>query len=174
MRVGFGYDVHKFVKDRKLIIGGVEIDYEYGLAGHSDADVLTHAIMDALLGAAGLGDIGEHFPDNELAYKDADSIILLKAVGDLLEEKNYFIENIDCIVVAQQPKLFSYKVKMKENIATALKIDIDRINIKATTEEGLGFTGNLEGISAKAVCLIENMYDFESSNSCGGCCCENK
>ena len=152
MRIGMGYDVHRLTEDRKLIIGGVEIPYEKGLLGHSDADVLTHAIMDALLGAAGMGDIGLHFPDTAAEYKDASSIELLKRVGRMLEENTYLIENIDATIIAQAPKMRPYIDTMRETIAKALAIDISQINIKATTEEGLGFTGLGEGISSQAIC----------------------
>lgn len=145
MRVGLGYDVHKLVEDRKLIIGGVEIPYEKGLLGHSDADVLLHAIMDALLGAAALGDIGKHFPDTDDAYKGISSIKLLEEVGVLLDKNNYIIENIDATIIAQKPKMRPYIDAMRENIAKALKIDVKCVNVKATTEEGLGFTGTGEG-----------------------------
>lgn len=155
MRVGHGYDVHKLVSRRKLIIGGVEIPYSLGLLGHSDADVLIHAVMDALLGAAALGDIGRHFPDTDDEYKGADSIKLLKHVGNLLDEKGYKISNIDATIIAERPKMAPYIEKMRKNISLALNIDTDCINVKATTEEGLGFTGNGEGISSHAVCLIE-------------------
>lgn len=155
MRIGHGYDVHKLVSGRKLIIGGVEIPYDLGLLGHSDADVLTHSVMDALLGAAALGDIGKHFPDTDDRYKDADSIKLLKYVGKLLSERGYRVSNIDATIIAQRPKMAPYIDKMRENIGLALNIDISCINIKATTEEGLGFTGNGEGISSHAVCLID-------------------
>ena len=155
MRVGLGYDVHKLVEDRKLILGGVEVSHTLGLLGHSDADVLVHAIMDALLGAAALGDIGKHFPDTDERYKGADSILLLKEVCKLLEEKGYKIENIDSTVIAQAPKLKPYIEQMRVNIANACNIEVDRVNVKATTEEKLGFTGRKEGISAHCVCLIE-------------------
>ena len=154
MRVGLGYDVHKLVEDRKLIIGGVEIPYEKGLLGHSDADVLLHAIMDALLGAAALGDIGKHFPDTDDAYKGISSIKLLEEVGVLLDKNNYIIENIDATIIAQKPKMRPYIDTMRENIAKALKIDVNRVNVKATTEEGLGFTGTGEGISSQAICSL--------------------
>ncbi len=167
MRIGHGYDVHKLVEGRKCIIGGVEIPYEKGLLGHSDADVLVHAIMDALLGAAALGDIGLHFPDSDPAYKGADSIVLLEKVGDLLEEKLYMVENIDATILAQAPKMRPHIDAMRTNIANALKISIDRVNIKATTEEGLGFTGAGEGIAAHSVCLLTSYYD---GKACGGCC----
>ena len=155
MRVGMGYDVHKLVENRKLILGGVEIPYEYGLLGHSDADVLVHAIMDALLGAAALRDIGRHFPDNDPAYEGADSIELLKKVGEMLEERMYLIENIDATILAQRPKLRPYIDEMRRNIASACNLDLDCVSIKATTEEGLGFTGRGEGIAAHAVCLLK-------------------
>lgn len=155
MRIGHGYDVHRLVEGRKLIIGGVEITYHHGLLGHSDADVLVHAIMDSLLGAAALGDIGKHFPDKDDEYKGADSIKLLAYVGKLLDEGGYKISNIDATIIAQQPKMAPHIEKMRENIGLALNIAIDCINIKATTEEGLGYTGNGEGISSHAVCLIE-------------------
>ena len=151
MRVGIGYDVHKLVKTRKLILGGVEIEYEYGLLGHSDADVLVHAIMDALLGAAGLGDIGKHFPDTDNKYKDISSIKLLLIVKEKLEFKGYIINNMDCIIVAQMPKLSPYITLMEKSIADTLDIDKDRVNIKATTTEKLGFEGRKEGISAHVI-----------------------
>ncbi|MBR6573138.1 MAG: 2-C-methyl-D-erythritol 2,4-cyclodiphosphate synthase [Clostridia bacterium] len=155
MRIGHGYDVHKLVKDRKLIIGGVEIPFELGLLGHSDADVLLHAICDALLGAAALGDIGKHFPDNDNAYKGIDSKILLQKTVELLSERGYKISNIDSTIIAQKPKLAEYIPHMIEIIAKLCNIDSNCVNVKATTEEGLGFTGGLEGISAHAVCIIE-------------------
>lgn len=154
MRIGHGYDVHKLVEGRKLIMGGVEIPYHLGLLGHSDADVLLHAIMDALLGAAALGDIGKHFPDTDERYRGADSLRLLEHVGDLIKEKGYEIGNIDSTIIAQRPKMAPHIEKMRENIAGALNIDVDCVNVKATTEEGLGFTGRGEGISSHAVCLI--------------------
>lgn len=173
MRVGMGYDVHKLVPNRRLIIGGVEIEHETGLLGHSDADVLLHAIMDALLGAAALGDIGKHFPDTDERYKGISSISLLERVRDLIEDNNYFIENIDATIIAQAPKMAPHIPLMRENVAKALCIDISQINIKATTEEGLGFTGNKEGISAQAVCLlmgVESMYERGVPvGGCGGC-----
>lgn len=155
MRVGHGYDVHRLVEDHKLILGGVEIPYEKGLLGHSDADVLTHAVMDALLGAAALGDIGKHFPDNDERYKGADSIKLMEHVVGLLSEKSYLIENIDCTIIAQRPKLAPYIPTMKEKLAAAAGIDADCVNVKATTEEKLGFTGEGLGIACHAVALIE-------------------
>lgn len=154
MRIGNGYDVHRLAEGRKLIIGGVDIPYEKGLLGHSDADVLVHAIMDALLGAAALGDIGAHFPDTDPAYKGISSIELLKHVGRLTLNRGYEIGNIDAIIIAQQPKLLPYRQQMIENIAGALDISESQINIKATTEEGLGFTGSGEGISSLATVLL--------------------
>ncbi|CCJ34343.1 2-C-methyl-D-erythritol 2,4-cyclodiphosphate synthase [Caloramator australicus] len=154
MRIGHGYDVHRLVEGRKLILGGVEIPYEKGLLGHSDADVLVHAIMDAILGAAALGDIGRHFPDTDEKFKDADSLKLLKEVKKLIELKGYSLSNIDATIIAQKPKLMPYIEKMRENISKTLNISIDDINIKATTEEGLGFTGSGEGISVHAVALL--------------------
>ncbi|MEA4972615.1 MAG: 2-C-methyl-D-erythritol 2,4-cyclodiphosphate synthase [Candidatus Metalachnospira sp.] len=157
MRIGQGYDVHKLTEGRKLILGGVEIPYEKGLMGHSDADVLVHAIMDALLGAAALGDIGKHFPDSSDEYINISSLFLLKKVYLLLKDNGYNTINIDATIVAQKPKLASYLEKMRENIACELETDIYNISIKATTEEGLGFTGNGEGIAAQAVCLLEKI-----------------
>ena len=157
LRIGNGYDVHKLAEGRKLIIGGVEIPYEKGLLGHSDADVLVHAVMDSLLGAAALGDIGKHFPDNSERYKDISSIVLLKNVFSLLENEGYSIINIDASIIAQEPKMAPYIEIMRKNIADALNIDMGAVNIKATTEEGLGFTGRGEGIAASAVCLIEKI-----------------
>lgn len=156
LRIGQGYDVHKLTENRKLIIGGVEIPYEKGLLGHSDADVLLHAVSDALLGAAALGDIGCIFPDNDEKFKDADSLMLLAQVADLIYEKGYRINNIDCIIIAQKPKMRPYIQRMRENIASACRIDVSCVSVKATTEEGLGFTGSGEGISSQAVCLIES------------------
>ncbi len=155
MRIGHGYDVHKLVENRKLILGGVQIPYEKGLLGHSDADVLLHAVSDAILGAAALGDIGKHFPDNDMSYKDADSRKLLRHVVSLINGKGYKVGNIDCTIIAQRPKLKDYIDTMCQNIADDCKIDISCINVKATTEEGLGFTGDGSGISAHAVCIIE-------------------
>lgn len=155
MRIGMGYDVHRLTENRKLILGGVEIPCEKGLLGHSDADVLLHAIMDALLGAAALGDIGKHFPDTDPAYKGISSILLLEHVGRLLEAEGIKIGNIDATVIAQRPKLAPYIMNMRENIAKALNIDIQQINVKATTEEGLGFTGEGLGIASNAICLVE-------------------
>lgn len=154
IRVGHGYDVHRLVENRKLIIGGVEIPWELGLLGHSDADVLLHAISDAILGAAAMGDIGRHFPDTDEKYKGADSLMLLKEVCAKAAEKGYRVSNIDATVIAQKPKMKDYIPKMCENVAKACGIDADRVNIKATTEEKLGFTGRQEGISAHSVCLL--------------------
>lgn len=156
MRIGHGYDVHRLVSGRKLILGGVEIPYERGLDGHSDADVLVHAIMDALLGAAALGDIGQHFPDNDDRYLGADSIELLKEVGRIIGEQGYAVGNIDSTILCQRPKLKDHIVSMRKTIAHALDIDITQVSVKATTEEGLGFTGTGEGIAAHAVCLLED------------------
>ncbi|MCR4792306.1 MAG: 2-C-methyl-D-erythritol 2,4-cyclodiphosphate synthase [Lachnospiraceae bacterium] len=174
MRIGTGYDVHKLCDDRPLIIGGVTIPYEKGLLGHSDADVLTHAIMDALLGAAAKLDIGNLFPDTDPEYKGADSIKLLKKVGEIIAEEGYVIENIDSTIIAQAPKMAPYLYEMRTKIAEALGIEVGRVNVKATTEEGLGFTGAKEGIAAQAVCLINSIYDmndvsYVTSASCGGC-----
>lgn len=157
MRIGLGYDVHKLVENRDLILGGVVIPYEKGLLGHSDADVLVHAIMDSLLGAAALGDIGKHFPDTDDKYKGISSIKLLQHVGMLLKENNYMIGNIDATIIAQRPKMLPHIPKMVENIASALNIDKSKVNVKATTEEGLGFTGSGEGISSQSICLLENL-----------------
>lgn len=154
MRIGMGYDVHKLVEGRKLILGGVEIPYEKGLLGHSDADVVVHAIMDALLGAAALGDIGKHFPDTDPAYKGISSIELLRHVGGLLQENNYRIGNVDATIICQKPKLAPYREQMIENVAEALNINKNQICIKATTEEGLGFTGEGLGISSQAIALL--------------------
>lgn len=154
MRIGMGYDVHKLVPNRDLILGGVKIPHELGLLGHSDADVLLHSIMDALLGAAALGDIGKHFPDTDPAYKGADSVKLLEHVGRLIREAGYRIENIDATIIAQRPKMRPHIDTMRRNIKEALGIELDQINVKATTEEGLGFTGSEEGISAQAICLL--------------------
>ena len=156
MRIGMGYDVHKLVKERDLILGGVKIPYELGLLGHSDADVLLHAIMDSLLGAAALGDIGKHFPDTDSKYKGISSIELLKHVGNLLTEHNYKIGNIDATIISQKPKMAPHIPTMRENIASALNISVDQINVKATTEEGLGFTGEGLGISSQSICLLFN------------------
>ncbi|MBS7220976.1 MAG: 2-C-methyl-D-erythritol 2,4-cyclodiphosphate synthase [Clostridiales bacterium] len=157
MRIGSGYDVHKLVEKRKLILGGVEIPYEKGLLGHSDADVLIHAIMDALLGAAALGDIGKHFPDSDDNFKNISSLVLLRNVCLLLKNSGYTTINIDSTIIAQRPKLAAYIDLMRSNIAEALEVSVDSVNVKATTEEGLGFTGSGEGIAAQAVCLIEKL-----------------
>ena len=154
MRIGMGYDVHKLVENRDLILGGVKIPYYLGLLGHSDADVLLHAIMDSLLGAAALGDIGKHFPDSDDRYKGISSIELLKYVGSLLKENDWLIENIDSTIIAQKPKMAPHIENMRKNISEALNIDIGQINVKATTEEGLGFTGEGKGISSQSICLL--------------------
>lgn len=181
MRIGMGYDVHRLTNDRKLIIGGVEIPYEKGLLGHSDADVLLHAIMDALIGAAALGDIGKHFPDTDPAYKGISSLTLLEKVGSLLEENLFLIENIDATIIAQAPKMRPYIDEMRENIARALGILVEQVNVKATTEEGLGFTGMGEGISSQAICMLNSPMNFctmdvtdtaavqSSADKCAGC-----
>lgn len=179
MRIGTGYDVHKLVEERDLILGGVKLPYEKGLLGHSDADVLIHAIMDALLGAAALGDIGKHFPDTDPAYKGISSVELLRKVKGLIEDKFYCIENIDATIIAQKPKLAQYLPEMISNIAQALEIEEDRVSVKATTEEGLGFTGAGLGIAANSVCLIESIYHYQvdvtpgegvkNCNGCSGC-----
>ena len=157
MRIGHGYDVHRLVEGRNLILGGVKIEYEKGLLGHSDADVLLHAISDSLLGAAALGDIGKHFPDNDPAYKGANSLVLLRRVAELIASHGYRVGNIDATVIAQAPKLAPHIEKMRQNIADAVGADPDCVSVKATTEEKLGFTGDGSGISAHAVCLIENI-----------------
>ena len=157
MRIGHGYDVHKLVEGRDLILGGVKIDYEKGLLGHSDADVLLHAVSDALLGAAGLGDIGRHFPDTDPKYKGADSLMLLREVYRKISEKGFRVGNIDVTMIAQKPKLKDFIPQMRENIAAAVNVSPDRVNVKATTEEKLGFTGSGEGMACHAVCLLEEM-----------------
>lgn len=154
MRIGLGYDVHKLVEERPLIIGGVNIPHEKGLFGHSDADVLVHAIMDGMLGALALGDIGKHFPDTDEKYKGADSMKLLKCVNDLINKKGYEVNNIDSIIIAQSPKMAPHIDQMRKNIAQVLNTDVDNISVKATTEEGLGFTGTKQGISAQSICLL--------------------
>ena len=183
MHIGMGYDVHRLVEERKLIMGGVEIPFEKGLLGHSDADVLLHAIMDALLGAAALGDIGKFFPDNDPAYEGANSVMLLKKVGEMLQEQRFLIENIDAAIIAQMPKMRPYIDQMRRNIADTLELDLSQVNVKATTEEGLGFTGTGEGISAQAICLLTTPAEaysrnvtyqtgeeaVQSGNGCGGC-----
>lgn len=178
MRVGIGYDVHRLTEGRELILGGVKIPYKIGLLGHSDADVLVHAVMDALLGAAALGDIGKHFPDTDPKYEGISSISLLEHVAELLEEHQYVIENIDATIIAQRPKMLPYIESMRKNIAAALKISVDQVSIKATTEEGLGFTGMEEGISSQAICLLEKILNYSSFDvtsggrpceSCSGC-----
>ena len=154
MRIGMGYDVHRLAEGRKLILGGAEIPWEKGLLGHSDADVLVHAVMDALLGAAALGDIGQHFPDTDPAYEGADSLQLLHKVGEILEEAGYRVGNVDATVIAQRPKLAPYREQMRKNIAEALGAEVSQVSVKATTEEGLGFTGAGEGIAAQAIALL--------------------
>lgn len=170
MRVGLGYDVHKLVEGRDLILGGVKVPHTLGLLGHSDADVLVHAIMDALLGAAALGDIGKHFPDTDPAYKGADSMELMAHVKGLLDEKGYVIENVDATIIAQKPKLRPYIEEMESNVARVLGIEKDQINIKATTEEHLGFTGREEGMAAQAICSIATLYEASMPVGCGGGC----
>lgn len=180
MRVGMGYDVHRLVSGRKLILGGVEIPYEKGLLGHSDADVLAHAVMDALLGAAALGDIGKHFPDTQERYRGISSMVLLRQVSKLLDDEGYVIENIDATIIAQRPKMRPYIEQMRENMASALGIETGQINVKATTEEGLGFTGTGEGISSQAVCTVEKYrnygsFDVADTDGCPGCVgCTNR
>ena len=174
MRIGMGYDVHRLQAGCKLIMGGVEIPYEKGLLGHSDADVLVHAVMDALLGAAALGDIGKHFPDTDPQYKGISSVELLKHVAKLLDENNYVIENIDATVIAQRPKLRPYMEEMTKNVAGALGIEENRLNLKATTEEGLGFTGTGEGMASQAICSLVGLMDYAGSDrdalsGCGSC-----
>ena len=177
MRVGMGYDVHKLTEDRKLILGGVEISYDKGLLGHSDADVLVHAIMDALLGAAALGDIGRHFPDTDPEYKGASSLKLLEHVGKLVEDKLYVIGNIDATIIAQRPKMAPHIETMRENVANVLHIDMDLVNFKASTVEGLGFTGSGEGISAQAIASLDTIANYSYAvgpeegrcAGCGGC-----
>lgn len=180
MRIGMGYDVHRLVEGRPLVMGGVIIPYELGLLGHSDADVLLHAISDALLGAAALGDIGKHFPDTDPAYKGISSMLLLEKVGKLLEENMFFIENIDATIIAQAPKMRPYIDQMRANVAGALGISADQVNVKATTEEGLGFTGEGKGISAQAVCMLASPREMATmevdtdaqtaeTRSCEGC-----
>lgn len=175
-----GYDVHKLVEGRDLILGGVKIPHSLGLLGHSDADVLLHAIMDALLGAAALGDIGKHFPDTDEKYKGISSMKLLEHVGTLLEEKGYVVGNIDATVIAQKPKLRPFIEEMEKNIADVLKISIEQVNVKATTEEGLGFTGTEEGISSQAICTLMSFYEGSmvvggTEKNCAGCAgCQKK
>ncbi len=175
MRIGMGYDVHKLVEDRDLIIGGVKIPYEKGLLGHSDADVLLHAVMDALLGAAALGDIGKHFPDTDERFKGASSIALLAEVKKLLDNELFVIENIDATIIAQKPKMAPYIEQMRENIAKTLKIEVSQVNVKATTEEGLGFTGEGKGISSQAICMLTSVSNYaydhvmETFQPTGGC-----
>ena len=175
MRIGTGYDVHRLTGERRLILGGVDIPYEKGLAGHSDADVLLHAVMDAMLGAAAMGDIGKHFPDTDESYKGISSLTLLKRVGELLADNRFVVSNIDSTIIAQEPRLRPYIDEMRKNIAEALSLDISAVSVKATTEEGLGFTGKGEGIAAQAVCLLSEPVDLIEGNSflygsrCKGC-----
>ena len=170
MRVGTGYDVHRLVEGRKLIIGGMEIPYEKGLLGHSDADVLLHAITDALFGAAALGDIGSHFPDTDPEYEGADSRVLLRKAGDILAENGYVVGNIDCTIIAQRPKMKDHIEQMRKNIASDLGMFTDQVSVKATTEEGLGFTGSGEGIAAQAIACIYEARDFAGApQGCSGC-----
>ena len=174
MRVGTGYDVHRLKEGRKLILGGVEIPHSMGLDGHSDADVAVHAVMDALLGAAALGDIGKHFPDTDDTYKGISSLKLLARVGELLQQEGYVVENIDVTIIAQKPKLRPYIEQMEQNVAHTMQIAGNQINIKATTEERLGFTGREEGISAQAVCMLAGLYEssaavYDSGRTCGDC-----
>ena len=174
MRVGMGYDVHRLTEGRDLILGGVKIPHTTGLLGHSDADVLLHAVMDALLGAAALGDIGKHFPDTDMQYRGISSMKLLEHVAGLIREKGYIVENIDATIIAQRPKLRPYIAQMEENIAAVLGVAADQVNVKATTEEGLGFTGTEEGISAQAICALTTLYESsvtvaDSARTCAGC-----
>jgi 2-C-methyl-D-erythritol 2,4-cyclodiphosphate synthase len=155
MKIGIGYDVHVFKKGRKLILGGVEINFDKGLSGHSDADVLTHSIMDAILGACGLGDIGGHFSDSDMKYKDISSLLLLEEVKNKMKSKEYEIENIDCVLILEKPKIFSYIPEMKKKLSKVLEINTDKVNIKATTTEGLGFCGREEGIAAQSIVLLK-------------------
>lgn len=168
MRIGMGYDVHRLVEDRPLILGGVNIPYEKGLLGHSDADCLTHAIMDSLLGAAAMGDIGKHFPDTDPRFEGADSLKLLDEVRSMIDKEHYIIGNIDATIIAQKPKMAPHIQQMRENIADTLKIDINRVNIKATTEEGLGFTGTGEGISCQSIALLETVDNYIYRNATTG------
>ena len=176
MRIGHGYDVHRFAEGDFITLGGVRIAHHHGLLAHSDGDVVLHALSDALLGAAALGDIGKHFPDTDPKYEGASSMKLLEAVKGLLDEKCFVIENIDATIIAQRPKMRPHIDQMRENMAKALKIDVDQINVKATTEEGLGFTGSGEGISSQAICAIEKFTNYSSVDvmekpaGCGGCC----
>lgn len=170
MRIGTGYDVHRLTEGRKLVLGGVTIPYEKGLLGHSDADVLLHAIMDALLGAAALGDIGSHFPDTDSTYAGISSLELLRQVGELLEEHSFLIENIDATIIAQAPKMRPHIDTMRKNIADTLGIALEQVNVKATTEEGLGFTGNGEGIASQAVCMLTSPLNLALDAADTGCC----
>lgn len=173
MRIGNGYDVHRLSEGRKLILGGVDIPCDRGLLGHSDADVLIHAVMDAILGAMAKGDIGLHFPDSDDRYKGVSSLKLLKEVARMVREEGMLVENIDSVVMAEKPKLRPYIDKMRENIASALELDVSQVSVKATTEEGLGFTGREEGIAASAVCLLSSVQDVSSFNVGGGRDCSN-
>ena len=166
MRVGMGYDVHKLTENRDLILGGVNIPWEKGLLGHSDADVLIHAVMDALLGAAALGDIGKHFPDTDPAYKGISSVKLLTHVMELLRQHHFAVGNVDAVIIAQKPKMAPHIPQMRKNLAQAMGVEEDRINIKATTEEGLGFTGRGEGIASQAICLLEAVLKFRNQGNC--------
>lgn len=170
MRIGMGYDVHRLVEGRELIIGGVNIPYEKGLLGHSDSDVLIHAVMDALLGAAALGDIGKHFPDTDPQYEGISSVILLSKVGELLNDNLFFIENIDATIIAQKPKMRPYIDRMRQIMADSLNIDVSQVSVKATTEEGLGFTGSGEGISAQAIALLNTPRQMSTMDCSGECC----
>jgi 2-C-methyl-D-erythritol 2,4-cyclodiphosphate synthase len=173
MRIGQGYDVHQLVEGRRLVVGGVDIPYHLGLLGHSDADVLTHAVIDALLGAAGLGDIGQHFPDSNPVYTDIPSLKLLDIVTTMVADQLFFIENVDATIIAEAPKMRPFIDEMRSNIATSMKVTIDQVNIKATTEEGMGFTGRGEGIAAQAICLLTSPVNEGVSGmqarGCGGC-----
>ena len=173
MRIGTGYDVHRLTEGRKLVLCGVEIPFEKGLLGHSDADVAVHAVMDALLGAAALGDIGQHFPDTDPSYEGISSLELLRRVGEMLEERLYLIGNIDCTVIAERPKLRPYIDEMRKNVADALCLEEDRVSVKATTEEGLGFSGKGEGIAAQAVCCLQEALDA-GTGGCGMPCCPGR
>ena len=173
MRIGTGYDVHRLTEGRKLVLCGVEIPFEKGLLGHSDADVAVHAVMDALLGAAALGDIGQHFPDTDPSYEGISSLELLRRVGEMLEERLYLIGNIDCTIIAERPKLRPYIDEMRKNVADALCLEEDRVSVKATTEEGLGFSGKGEGIAAQAVCCLQEALDA-GAGGCGMPCCPGR
>lgn len=176
MRIGQGCDIHRLIHNRKLIVGGVEIPFEKGLLGHSDADVLSHAIADAILGAAALGDIGHHFSDKDDKYKDMSSILILKQCYKLIRDKGLLVSNIDATIISEAPKMQGYILDMRKNISKALNISVDQVNIKATTEEKMGYVGNGEGVRAEAVCLLESFYEasktvYDSNSTAGGCCC---